>query len=67
MQDKKSKVFFIIGLYSIFDLKKDPGTINSITGRYNAYSTYLRALLASLGDIDWCNGSCRITQIKPKN
>lgn len=36
---------------------------NKVIGRYEAYESYLRALLASIGDVDWCSGSCRITQI----
>ena len=29
---------------------------------HKEYIAYLRAMRASLGDLDWCSGDCRITQ-----
>jgi hypothetical protein len=48
----------------IFLKFKSQGWLQKKLGQYDAYVTYLRALLASIGDVNWCTGSCRITQVK---
>ncbi|CAF0847896.1 unnamed protein product [Brachionus calyciflorus] len=44
----------------------NPSTFEKTIGRYEEYSSYLRAMLASIGDVEWCSGPCRITQIDGK-